>query len=86
MPRQDGKEIGLFKYSDAFRNRELVRNKYKSSDEYRASHPNAKSDGDEHGKGENNGSVGSRTDIIERKKAEARNIYTKNNQYDISKT
>jgi len=86
MPKQDGKEIGLFAYSNAFRNRELVRNRYKSTDEYRAGHPDAKSDGDELGKGENNGSIGSATDIRERTVAEARNIFTKNNPYDISKT
>jgi hypothetical protein len=86
MPNQDGKEVGLNKYSEGFRNRELVRNKYKATSEYRASHPNALSDGDELGKGENNGSIGSATDIRERNVAEARNRFTKNNQYDISKT
>lgn len=86
MPKQDGKEIGLNKYSEAFRNRELVRNKYKQTNEYRASHPNALSDGDDLGKGENNGSIGSATDIRERNKSEARNTFTKNNPYDISKT
>jgi hypothetical protein len=86
MPKQDGKEIGLFKYSESFRNREVVRNKYKSTSEYRSGHPNALSDGDEHGKGENGGSIGGATDIKQRKIAEARNTFTKNNQYDISKT
>ena len=86
MPKQDGKEVGLFKYSDGFRNREIVRNKYKTTNEYRASHPNALSDGDELGKGENNGSIGSATDVRERNIAEARNTFTKNNPYDISKT
>lgn len=85
MPIQNGKEIGLFDYSASFRNREVVRNMYKSTDEYRASHPNAKSDGDELGKGENNGSIGGKTDIAQRNTAEARNFYTKNNAYDASK-
>lgn len=85
MPIQNGKEIGLMEYSKSFRNREVVRNKYKSTDEYRASHPNAKSDGDEHGKGENNGEVGGKTDVSQRKTEEVRNRYTKNNQYDSSK-
>jgi len=86
MPKQDGKEVGLNKYSEAFRNREQVRNKYKPTNEYRASHPDALSDGDELGKGENNGSIGSATDIKQRNIAEARNTFTKNNPYDISKT
>lgn len=86
MPRQNGKEVGLNKYSEGFRNRELVRNKYKTTNEYRANHPNALSDGDELGKGENNGSIGSATDIRQRTIAEARNTFTKNNPYDISKT
>lgn len=86
MPKQDGKEVGLFAFSNGFRNREAVRNKYKSTDEYNVGHPNAKSDGDELGKGENNGSIGSRTDIRERRLSEARNFFTKNNPYDISKT
>lgn len=85
MPIVNGKEIGLFDYSASYRNREVVRNKYKTTDEYRASHPNAKSDGDEAGKGENNGSIGGKTDIAQRNTAEARNFYTKNNAYDASK-
>lgn len=86
MPRQDGKEIGLNKYSEAFRNRELVRNKYKTTDEYSASHKNALADNDDFGKGENSGNIGSATDRRERNKAEARNIFTKNNPYNLSKT
>lgn len=85
MPIVNGKEVGLFEYSKSFRNREVVRNKYKTTDEYRASHPNAKSDGDEFGKGENNGEVGGKTDVAQRKKEEVRNRYTKNNSYDSSK-
>jgi hypothetical protein len=85
MPIQNGKEIGLMEYSKSYRNRETVRNKYKTTDEYRASHPNAKSDGDELGKGENNGEVGGKTDIAQRRTEMARNRYTKDNQYDSSK-
>ena len=85
MPIVNGKEVGLNEYSKSYRNRELVRNKYKNTDEYRASHPNAKSDGDELGKGENNGEVGGKTDVAQRKKETVRNRYTKNNAYDASK-
>jgi hypothetical protein len=86
MPKENGKEVGLFNYSNGFRNREAVRAKYKQTDEYRLGHPNAKSDGDELGKGENNGSIGGKTDVLQRKIAEARNYFTRNNPYDISKT
>ena len=85
MPKVNGKEVGLFEYSKSFRNREIVRNKYKTTDEYRASHPNAKSDGDELGKGENNGEVGGRTDVAQRNRESVRNSYNKDNPYDASK-
>ncbi len=85
MPKVNGKEVGLFEFSKSYRNREVVRNKYKTTDEYRAGHPNAKSDGDELGKGENNGEIGSKTDVTERRIAEARNSFTKDNPYDASK-
>jgi len=85
MPIVNGKEVGLMEYSKSYRNREIVRNKYKTTDEYRASHPNAKSDGDELGKGENNGEVGGKTDVAQRKKEAVRNRYTKDNAYDASK-
>jgi hypothetical protein len=86
MPKIDGKDVGLLNFSEAFRKREMTRNRYSRNTEYRQGHPDAISDGDELGKGENNGSIGGKTDIVERKKAEAKNSYTKNNQYDISKT
>ena len=85
MPIVNGKEVGLMEYSKSYRNREVVRNKYKTTDEYRLSHPNAKSDGDEHGKSENSGSIGGKTDISQRKKESVRNRYTKDNAYDASK-
>lgn len=85
MPKVNGKEVGLLEYSKSYLNREVVRNRYKSTDEYRAGHPDAKSDGDELGKGENNGQIGGKTDIAERNREMARNSYTKDNPYDSSK-
>jgi hypothetical protein len=85
MPIQNGKEIGLMEYSKSYRNREIVRNKYKTTDEYRSGHANALSDGDENGKGLNNGEVGGKTDVTQRKKETVRNRYTKDNAYDASK-
>jgi protein tyrosine phosphatase len=85
MPIVNGKEVGLAEYSKSFLNRETVRNKYKTTDEYRSGHPNAKSDGDDLGRGENNGQIGTKTDITERNIAEAKNRYSKNNPYDSSK-
>lgn len=85
MPLVNGKEVGLAEYSKSFLNRETVRNKFKATDEYRAGHPDAKSDGDEHGKGENDGNIGGKTDIAERNRELARNRYTKDNSYNASK-
>jgi hypothetical protein len=39
------------------------------------------SDGDDRGRGENNGSVGTKTDISERKTLQARNLYGPTNEY-----
>lgn len=85
MPIVNGKEVGLLEFSKSYLNRETVRDKYKSTDEYRAGHPDAKSDGDELGKGENNGQIGGKSDIAERERELARNRYTKNNEYNASK-
>lgn len=85
MPIKDGKEVGLRKYSDEYKKRETARNKYNNNDEYRQGHADAVSDGDEAGKGENNGSVGSKTDVERRRIETARNRYSKNNPYDSSK-
>jgi hypothetical protein len=81
----NGKQVGLLEYSKSFLNREKIRDEYNNNNEYRLGHPNALSDGDDLGRGENNGQIGTKTDISQRKIAEAKNRYSANNQYDGSK-
>jgi len=49
------------------RQQHLARNEYNYGDLYSSNNTGALSDGDERGKGELNGNVGSKTDIVERK-------------------
>jgi len=65
-----------------YRKRDEARNTYNKNKEFNSAHPNALSDGDDKGKGDNNGSIGSSTDIRLRKEAEARNKYNKNKEYN----
>ena len=62
----------------------MAKNEFTSNDEYVSGHPNALSDGDEHGKGETE-TIGSATDIKKRKQLEAKNQFTQNDPYDITK-
>jgi hypothetical protein len=73
----------LLEGSDQFRDPLISKNSHTKNDEYAGTHPNALSDGDEKGKGESNGQVGSATDIRTRKTLEARNQYNRNNEYGI---
>ncbi len=50
-------------------------------DAYGPSHPNALSDGDQKGKGELNGSIGSKSDIKQRTKLTAANIFSRTKPY-----
>jgi hypothetical protein len=59
----------------------IPKNTYKESFAYGPNNPDALSNGDEFGKGELNGSIGSKTDISVRTKLAAINIYNENNQY-----
>ena len=74
----------LVDLSKQFRDRELARNEYDNNDQYLGTHPNSLSDGDEKGKGELIGSIGSRTDILTRNRSKARNLYNEENPYNIS--
>lgn len=74
----------LLENSGEFREKQIVRNSYDNNDKYNVAHPNALSDGDELGKGELNGSVGSATDISRRKLLKTKNMYNSNNEYDAS--
>jgi hypothetical protein len=78
----------LLENSKDFREREFARNTstlYNPNDPYGNAHPNALSDGDEKGKGENSGSIGGLTDIQKRQEGSARNMYNKNRPYDDSR-
>ncbi len=81
----NGKQVPLEEYNKQFRLEELAKNKYGNNNQYTEGHADALSDGDEQGKGERNGSVGSKTDIEQRGKLLAKNIYTPNDPYDMSK-
>ena len=54
---------------------------YGSNNSYGLTHPNAISDNDEKGKGENSGQVGSVTDINTRNQVVATNKFNKNKGY-----
>jgi len=60
--------------AEQFGNILLARNEYNYGDLYDSSNTGALSDGDDRGRGENNGSIGTKTDISERKTLQARNL------------
>lgn len=66
-----------------FRKEALAKNSYGKTKEYNPGHKNALSDGDEKGRGETN-TIGTKTDISERVKSEAKNKFTKTNPYSDS--
>jgi len=74
----------LLRMDPEFLKKNISRNIYKEGNPYNIGNKNALSDGDEKGKGEYNGSVGSKTDIATRKKLEAKNKYSETNPYNIS--
>jgi hypothetical protein len=74
----------LLTNSESFRKANEARNTYNSKADYNTGHENALSDGDELGKGEVDGSVGSATDIRQKNALEAKNLYTPKNEYGIS--
>jgi hypothetical protein len=84
MAKQDQNDTSsnLSRISQEFRDREIARNTFQDGDPYNINHPNAKSDGDERGKGETN-TIGGRTDIAKRQESIARNKFSLNNPYNI---
>ena len=74
----------LEEISEQFRKREIVRNDHDQNDQYSGTHPDALSDGDEKGKGDNNGQVGGLTDIKTREAQMVRNKFNVNRPYDDS--
>lgn len=81
----DNKKSPLEQISKQYLNKELAINRYSFNNGYGIANPDAISDGDEFGKGENqNGQVGSKTDIMTRNETLARNRYSKNFGYGVS--
>lgn len=74
----------LEEISEQYRKEQIVRNGYNKNDEYSGTHEDALSDGDEKGKGEKDGSVGSKTDIQKRKELNTKNKYSYNKPYNDS--
>jgi hypothetical protein len=74
----------LLNNSDQYRDPLLAKNNFTNNDEYNVANSRAISDGDDFGKGENNGSIGSVTDIGKREELKAKNTYTQSNEYNIS--
>lgn len=74
--------MALLNKSTIYRDENVKRNQYGKNDEYMSSHENALSTGDEKGKGERNGQIGSATDIVMREKSLKFNKYGKNNPYE----
>lgn len=73
----------LLENSKYFRDQLVGKNTFGNNSEYSVSHPNALSDGDEHGKGEKSGQVGSATDIAKKEQLIAKNLYNRNKPYNI---
>lgn len=73
----------LLTFSNDFRNTNYARNTYFPASAYNVIHPNALATGDEKGKGEMNGMIGGKTDIITRNTNQARNFYNKDKIYGI---
>lgn len=72
----------LEEISAQYRTCSTARNDYNNNDEYVAGNPNALSTGDEKGKGDVNGQVGSATDIKVRQTLMTKNKFNKNREYN----
>lgn len=70
--------------SKPFRDTLLSKDIFTDKKPYEQSHSRAVSNGDEHGKGDNGGSVGSKTDMIQKAKLVTKNKYNSNKPYDSS--
>lgn len=73
----------LSENSKVYRETLLSKNAYNNNSEYNVGHKNALSDGDEHGRGEKAGSIGTSTDIAKRTELLSKNMYNKNKPYNI---
>jgi hypothetical protein len=76
QPRKTVKQI-----ADELRDPMLATNEYQANNAFGVNHPNALADGDDKGKGENNGLIGSLTDRAERARQTAINKFNSANTY-----
>jgi len=74
----------LLENSDEYRQRNKARNTFTSEDDYNTGHPNALSDGDERGRGQQQNQVGTATDIRKREELATKSMFNKNNPYNIN--
>ncbi len=76
--------MSLLERSKSIRENLLARNPYSSAKPYNENHPNAISDGDSKGRGENaSGQVGTSVDIAQRNKLVAKNKYRAGKEYTV---
>jgi len=73
----------LTKIANDERNKLFSKSEYDPTEEYNSNHPNALSDGDNKGKGEN-GTIGSQADILARQDLLGKNSFNKQNSYSSS--
>jgi hypothetical protein len=66
----------------AYRKKLIAKNEFDNNDQYNIGHADALSTGDEQGKGEVNGQIGSATDIKQRDKLITKNKFNKNREYN----
>jgi hypothetical protein len=78
MAKSKVMEIGKIQFS-----KQTANSKFNTKNLYTISHPDALSDGDEHGKGPFKGSVGSKTDNLMRGNNIMQNAYNPNNHYRV---
>lgn len=70
--------------SKPFRESLIAKDIYADNKPYEQSNSRALSDGDEHGKGEKGGSIGSKSDMIQKTKLLAKNKFSSNKEYNSS--
>ena len=79
------KRTKLDEHAEKARLENITKNSYKTGNEYNTNNINALSNGDDKGKGEYNGQIGSLTDINTRIENTQKNTYKKNvNEYNTN--
>lgn len=73
----------LTEISDRKRKELVSKNRYNRGNIFSESHPDALSDGDRWGKGENDGDIGNSIDMRKRKELTSKNGYNRKDQYDV---